>query len=76
MAITATPFDVSDIDVPDDLAAILKKGGPRVGPPVTPIFDHVLSRHRKMVSSLRHQVWPPVVAIDPDEDEQIGRAHV
>jgi hypothetical protein len=59
MPITATPIDLRDLVVPDDLRDILQKGGRDK----TPTFDDVLSRHRKLVSGLRRQVWP--VAIDP-----------
>lgn len=59
MPITATPFDLRDLVVPDDLSDILQKGGKDK----TPTFDAVLGRHRKLVSGLRRQVWP--VATDP-----------
>lgn len=59
MPITATPFDLRDLVVPDDLSEILQKGGRDK----TPVYDTVLSKHRKLVSGLRRQVWP--VATDP-----------
>jgi hypothetical protein len=59
MPITATPFDLRDLVVPDDLAEILQKGGRDK----TPVYDTVLSKHRKLVSGLRRQVWP--VATEP-----------
>jgi hypothetical protein len=59
MPITATPIDLRDLVVPDNLSDILQKGGKDK----TPTFDAVLSKHRKLVSGLRRQVWP--VATDP-----------
>jgi hypothetical protein len=61
MPITATPIDLTHIHVPDDLSEILRKGGGS-----TPIFDHLLTRNRKVVAALRRQVWPEAIAATPD----------
>jgi hypothetical protein len=61
MPITATPFDLRDLVVPDDLAEILQKGGRDK----TPVYDTVLSKHRKLVSGLRRQVWPVASTVEP-----------
>jgi hypothetical protein len=66
MPITATPIDLRDLVVPDDLSAILQKGGRDQ----TPTFDAVLSRHRKLVSGLRRQVWPVASTVEPDPEPE------
>jgi hypothetical protein len=66
MPITATPIDLRDLVVPDDLRDILQKGGRDK----TPMFDAVLSRHRKLVSGLRRQVWPVVSTVEPGPEPE------
>lgn len=74
MPITATPIDLRHLVVPDDLSAILQKGGRDQ----TPTFDAVLSKHRKLVSGLRRQLWPVVSTVEPDPEpapEEVPAPH-
>jgi hypothetical protein len=72
MPITATPVDLRHLVVPDNLSDILQKGGRGQ----TPTFDAVLSKHRKLVSGLRRQVWPVLSTVEPDPEPETAPEEV